>query len=213
MVETRKKEILEVLALYTAVRLVDLLSLDSSHTIVQTRADQLVVSVTQTLAPQIASIAIDLKAIQALFDPVQDEEKALEAVKRLDGPEACLQSDAKLNELAVFIPNDEDSAKRGPKSSSTGPRTQLSAAEIRRIRTPVEQLLERNLARFESKIDYLVDKARRENHTMRLIKKLAGARPYERIENPVGVPPSYDVLLILTLAFRTSRSFGRRWRV
>lgn len=142
---------------------------------------------TQSLAPQIASIAIDLKAVQALFDPVADEQKALDEVKRLDGPEACLQSESKLNELAVFIPNDEDSTKRGPKSSNTGPRTHLSAAEIRRIRTPVEQLLERNLARFESKIDYLVDKARRERHTMRLIKKLAGARPYERIENPVCI--------------------------
>lgn len=160
---------------------------DYAHSIVQTRADQLVASMTQSLAPQIASIAIDLKAVQALFDPVADEQKALDEVKRLDGPEACLQSESKLNELAVFIPNDEDSTKRGPKSSNTGPRTHLSAAEIRRIRTPVEQLLERNLARFESKIDYLVDKARRERHTMRLIKKLAGARPYERIENPVCI--------------------------
>lgn len=151
----------------------------------QARADQLVASVTQTLAPRVASIAIDLKAVRALFDPIEDEQKALDEIKRLDGPEACLDSDSKLNELAMLIPSEEDYAKRGPKSSATGPRTQLSAAEIRRIRTPVEQLLERNLARFESKIDYLVDKAKREHRTMRLIKKLAGARPYERIENPV----------------------------
>lgn len=158
---------------------------DDIHNILQARADQLVFSVTQTLAPQITSIAIDLKAVQALFDPVADEQKALDEVKRLDGPEACLKSDSKLNDLAAFIPNDEDSAKRGSKSKSTGPKTHLSAAEIQRIRTPVEQLLERNLVRFESKIDCLVDKAGREHHTMRLIKKLAGARPYERIVNPV----------------------------
>ncbi|KAI0637498.1 hypothetical protein C8Q77DRAFT_369953 [Trametes polyzona] len=166
IVETRKKEILEVLALYNA-----------------RRADQIAATVDHTLAPQLVNMAINIKALRDLFEPTPEEEEVRKEIKRLDGPEACLQSEEKLNELAKFIPSDEDSAKHKTKSQ-TDRKAGLSAAELRRIRTPVEQLLEKNLARFESKIDYLVDKARREHHTMRLIKKLAGARPYERIENP-----------------------------
>ncbi|KAI0771669.1 hypothetical protein BD413DRAFT_60009 [Trametes elegans] len=163
LVEKRKKEVLEVMAFYTA-----------------RRADQLVASVDLSLAP-ISKIAIQVEALQALFVPAPEEDRVLQEVDRLGGAAACLQSEAKLNDLAALMPDDEDAAaRRGAKDK----RAKLSAAELRRIRTPVEQLLEKNLARFESKIDFLVDKAKRERHTFRLIRKLAGARPYERIENP-----------------------------
>ncbi|KAI0368398.1 hypothetical protein BV20DRAFT_1122765 [Pilatotrama ljubarskyi] len=165
IVERRKKEIIEVMTVYAA-----------------RRTDQVLESMDRTLAPQLANIAIEVKALQELFQPSPDEIRAQKEVERLGGPDACLDSEAKLNDLVSFIPPDEDAGKRGPKSREKN--AGLSAAELRRIRTPVEELLQRNLARFESKIDYLVDKARREHQTMRLIKKLAGARPYERIENP-----------------------------
>ncbi|KAI0666097.1 hypothetical protein C8Q78DRAFT_1061348 [Trametes maxima] len=165
IVESRKKDILQVMALYTAQR-----------------ADQIASSV-KLLAPGIANIAIKVEALQALFLPAPDEVDVKKKIDDLGGPEACMQSEAKLNDLARFVPKDEESGRRGAKSSDG--RGKLTPAELRRIRTPVEELLEKNLARFESKIDFLVDKAKREHNTIKsVIKRFAGARPYVRIENP-----------------------------
>ncbi|KAI0640603.1 hypothetical protein C8Q79DRAFT_446036 [Trametes meyenii] len=165
IVEDRKKDILQVMALYTAQR-----------------ADQIASSV-KLLAPGIANIAIKVEALQALFLPAPDEAEAKEKIEELGGPDACMQSETKLNDLAKLIPKDEESGRRGAKSVEG--RGKLTPAELRRIRTPVEELLEKNLARFESKIDFLVDKAKREHNTIKsVIRRFAGARPYVRIENP-----------------------------
>ncbi|KAI0352468.1 hypothetical protein OH77DRAFT_1513244 [Trametes cingulata] len=160
-VEKRKKEIQEVMILYAA-----------------RRTDQIAASVNQTLSPQLADITIEVKALYGLFNPSPEETRAQKEVERLGGPEVCLESEAKLHTLASFIPADEEVSTRGPKSRQ---KAHLSAAELRRIRTPVEGLLQRNLGRFESKLDYLVDKAKREHQ---LLKWLTRARPYERIQHP-----------------------------
>lgn len=146
---------------------------------------------TETSCAQlIASMAIDFQDLYALFTPAQDEEKFLKEVERLGGAGECLKNETKLSELAAQFISSDDSAKRGPQSSAQT--TQLSAAELRGIRPPVEQILERNLLQYRSRIDYLVDKAKRERtpvmkltswRLLRLARLPSVA--YDLIENPV----------------------------
>ncbi|EIW62377.1 uncharacterized protein TRAVEDRAFT_18782 [Trametes versicolor FP-101664 SS1] len=120
-------------------------------------------------------------AIKSLFDTAKEEEEMAKAVVSQGGAKACMEESEKLNKLAGLVPRDEDSVRRGPKSSDK--KIQLSSAEIRRIRTPVKKLLEDSIGHFETKLDILINRQQRDSKALNTILKFASGQPYERIQN------------------------------
>ena len=119
--------------------------------------------------------------IVAVFEPyLPEEERLLREIKKKGGAEECLKNEQVLDELARFPCADES----GGKDKSVGKPRNLTPAELRRLRTPVETMLAESLASFELKLNAAT--SRLEKAITRL-KTFTSSRPYKKIVDPVSL--------------------------
>lgn len=134
-------------------------------------------------AAEVSRIAIGMDKLLALFARTEQEQMVHEQVG--DQVDVNTLDDTTLNKLCSLLCQDgEVSSERGIKRIEK--KVQLSPADIRRIRTPVDKILLESLVRFEKKIDVLIMETARYQDALKMIMSFTSRLPYDRIVHPVS---------------------------